>query len=120
MEECRCAFCESVYGKDEDFKEYRNDPICNGCYIECLEEEIKDLKEDLKNNIMEWISVKDRLPEEGKAILVYGNLLNEHENSKGASTGYYMSDIRKFMLVFSQYKCIDITHWKPLPNPPKH
>ena len=44
MNDCRCAYCESVYGKDDDFKEFDSKPICDDCYISCMEEVIKDCK----------------------------------------------------------------------------
>ena len=53
--------------------------------------------------IQEWIPVKDRLPDVGKFVLIYneinGVLLDYHD---GATFGYY-----------------DVTHWMPLPSPPK-
>ena len=53
--------------------------------------------------VQEWISVKDRLPDVGKFVLIYNEIngvrLDYHD---GATFGYY-----------------DVTHWMPLPNPPK-
>ena len=53
--------------------------------------------------VQEWISVEDRLPDVGKFVLIYneinGVLLDYYD---GATFGYY-----------------DVTHWMPLPNPPK-
>jgi hypothetical protein len=49
MEECRCATCEEVYGKDEDFKDYEGSPICNECLIDCLKLKIEELEFDLEN-----------------------------------------------------------------------
>ena len=50
-----------------------------------------------------WISVKDRLPDVGKFVLIYsennGVFMDYHD---GATFGYY-----------------DVTHWMPLPQPPK-
>lgn len=50
-----------------------------------------------------WISVKDRLPDVGKFVLIYNEIngvrLDYHD---GATFGYY-----------------DVTHWMPLPQPPK-
>ena len=58
---------------------------------------------------MEWINVKDRLPEHEEIILVYTytgidifqfleNQFYHYEN------GYVQNDV--------------VTHWQPLPNPP--
>ena len=53
--------------------------------------------------VQEWISVKDRLPDVGKFVLIYSEIngvcMDYHD---GATFGYY-----------------DVTHWMPLPNPPK-
>lgn len=69
---------------------------------------------DLINNpsmLPKWISVKDRLPEEEKEVLCYlGN------------------SIAKLMVVafrrcgewyFDGWPCPTVTHWMPLPKPPK-
>ena len=53
--------------------------------------------------VQEWISVKDRLPDVGKLVLIYSEIngvcMDYHD---GATFGYY-----------------GVTHWMPLPNPPK-
>ena len=53
--------------------------------------------------VQEWISVDDRLPDVGKFVLIYNEIngvrMDYHD---GATFGYY-----------------DVTHWMPLPNPPK-
>ena len=53
--------------------------------------------------VQEWIPVKDRLPDVGKFVLIYNEIngvrLDYHD---GATFGYY-----------------DVTHWMPLPEPPK-
>jgi hypothetical protein len=74
----------------------------------------------------EWISVKDRLPEETKkgysdCVLVLGKALGEFYHG----IGYYVFD--KFWP--PHWNCsgnwdeecdsLDITHWMPLPEPPK-
>jgi len=57
---------------------------------------------------MEWISVKDRLPEDGQEVLAYWGDWNTVIDTysgvewiKGKSFGAFT------------------THWMPLPNPPK-
>ena len=53
--------------------------------------------------VQEWIPVKDRLPDVGKFVLIYNEIngvcLDYHD---GVTFGYY-----------------DVTHWMPLPQPPK-
>lgn len=67
----------------------------------------------------EWISVKDRLPDDDELVLVYTKdnvmsvcplvIANAFANLKNLkvwedNNGYYVSDV---------------THWMPLPEPPK-
>ena len=53
--------------------------------------------------VQEWISVTERLPDVGKFVLIYNEIngvcLDYHD---GVTFGYY-----------------DVTHWMPLPEPPK-
>lgn len=70
---------------------------------------------------MEWIKVEDDLPEqEGKDVLVYC------PNHDEITIGHYWIDIRDergyhWRLVGrdEEYTVKDITHWMPLPQPPK-
>ena len=63
----------------------------------------------------EWIPVTERLPEEGKFVLVYGDLYsNKHDGgviavSKRIDWNYWQG--------FGRER--NITHWMPLPEPPK-
>ncbi len=41
--ECRCAYCENVYGKGEDFEEYKDSPICDKCHAECIKADKEEL-----------------------------------------------------------------------------
>ena len=76
---------------------------------------------------MEWISVKDRLPEEGVEVLIY---CNPDIVQAVFSVGYwkgsfdvtdYMNDgfvpDRRICKQGSDYDYV--THWMPLPEPPK-
>lgn len=62
-----------------------------------------------------WIPVKEQLPEEGKFVLVYGDLYpNKHDGgvvavSKRMDWNYWQG--------FGRER--DITHWMPLPPAPK-
>ena len=53
--------------------------------------------------VQEWISVEDRLPDIGIEVLVYSE-------DDGICVDYYDGDS------FGYY---DVTHWMPLPEPPK-
>ena len=57
----------------------------------------------------EWISVKDRLPEDNQRAIVYRPEMSE-------------SDVGAVSVQFGwncKRKKTDITHWMPLPEPPK-
>ena len=64
----------------------------------------------------EWISVEDRLPDwEEKAVMQILIVRKAYDTAKEAM---YNPNIKKFMsLGFSVLE--DVTHWKPLPQPPK-
>lgn len=67
---------------------------------------------------MKWISVKDRLPEEGESVLVYdGNL------PLSGKPHYEVASYRTFkngsMFVSPPYSLQGIIYWMPLPEPPK-
>lgn len=66
---------------------------------------------------MEWISVKDRLPEDSDEFLCYVSILDD--------MGVKVYDIR-ILEYFSGAKIWScdgtiaiVTHWMPLPEPPK-
>ena len=63
--------------------------------------------------VEEWISVKDRLPEASKLVLVcevaYGSIY----------IAYRLPDSKKFIHVMSGHSLDCATHWMPLPQPPK-
>lgn len=55
---------------------------------------------------MEWISVKDRLPENEKHVLITGN--------NTVYVGYYFYDSWTDL----DGRTVSISHWQPLPEPP--
>lgn len=67
----------------------------------------------------EWISVKDRLPKYNEVVLVYDNWLPSLEpylntsnyNEKDGLWYDYLGDENKYSE--------NVTHWMPLPKPPK-
>lgn len=65
---------------------------------------------------MDWISVKDRLPNSGQSVLVC-------LESKAVTEALYLGDkfVRPemFSLRTYKFKTNKVTHWMPLPQPPK-
>ena len=77
-------------------------------------EAVADYLLDSGVTVQEWISVKDRLPEEKADCIVY----YQHaycDNDGYWAIGMCFYDGEKFQLN-PAYK---VTHWMPLPNPPK-
>lgn len=70
---------------------------------------------------MEWVSVKDRLPERDCICVVW----NENRPFQ-----YYISSFSEFFKEFYVYRmggsalmdpiCFNATHWLPIPKPPKN
>ena len=60
--------------------------------------------------ISEWISVRDRLPEDQVEVLVATRSKNGVRN---IDKGYLAIDH------FIHRGCAEVTHWMPLPEPPK-
>ena len=64
--------------------------------------------------VQEWISVKDRLPEDGEIVLVCGSRGGVYTavfNKPGQYRGWHKLNSK------SHY--CDPTHWMPLPQPPR-
>jgi hypothetical protein len=63
--------------------------------------------------VSEWVSVKERLPEDSKKILLYHQdgrtLFGLWSNRK---EGWYFDS-------FGPWEKDEVTHWMPLPEPPK-
>jgi hypothetical protein len=68
---------------------------------------------------MEWISVKDRLPTSFGWFLVIDKYLVSKEKQ---TLGFYEADDRRIWLPIDGRVDSDsmmVTHWMPLPEPPK-
>ena len=77
-------------------------------------EAVADYLLDSGVTVQEWISVKDRLPEETVNCIVHYR--HAYCNNDGYwAIGFCCYDGEKF-LFDPAYK---ITHWMPMPNPPK-
>ena len=91
---------------------------CSGCYLRenqsCkaqLRQDAADAIEELLAAVPHWISVKERLPEENKNYLVYGVFL---------PLGVKAMDMNRFDgTKWLTSADVEITHWMPLPEPPK-
>ena len=79
------------------------------------EEKIGRIADHLISNgvtVQEWISVKDRLPESGKEGVLIGLRWGE------VDIGWCEDDRWRSEFV-NEYEDGEVTHWMPLPNPPK-
>ena len=63
-----------------------------------------------KGERMEWISVKDELPAIGEPVLVF-------DDASDMMFGFMSSD-GYWLETGSELPC-NVTHWMPLPKPPK-
>lgn len=64
-----------------------------------------------------WISTKEKMPETGDAVLI---VVNGYVDCGMYSEGYG----RWYEINYDRYGdeieiCYDVTHWQPLPEPPK-
>jgi hypothetical protein len=70
----------------------------------------------------QWISVKDRLPKEDVAVLVYGQVLNDPPDVIGVRRRYNGDQEWKHTWESEDgfiYREDDVTHWMPLPKKPE-
>ena len=68
--------------------------------------------------IQKWISVADRLPENRDDVLVCRTWWNVKRNPQ---IGWYNDVSQEWEILESDgyYPCNKVTHWMPLPQPPK-
>ena len=76
------------------------DPYINPCLLKAIDFAVAALREQEERR---WIPVTERLPDIGIEVLVYSE-------DDGICVDYYGGDS------FGYY---DVTHWMPLPEPPK-
>ena len=62
--------------------------------------------------MIEWISVKDRLPAFNEDILFVAPKPN------GVRVGRFYRASHKFISTGAKFSKCDVTHWMPLPKPP--
>ena len=81
-------------------------------------DECNQFAEDI-NVPSKWISVKDRLPETGQPCLCYKNVHGHPDYMLGKYLGAMFSDNCAAFRSMTHFGCIGVTHWMPLPEPPK-
>ena len=65
----------------------------------------------------QWVSAKDRLPEERKEVLIY---LPEYDSVETAALFSYPSmNLREWVQNEDAYRLNEVSHWMPMPEPPK-
>ena len=65
---------------------------------------------------MEWMSIKDKLPKRNKAVLIltdYGKMATAYLNTRKHPSWGWVDWMR------SEHTYGSVTHWMPLPEPPK-
>lgn len=91
----------------------KTDEQRHNSYDTLMKYEIADCIDDMPTIETEqnWISVKDRLPEEETEVLCYlGNAVGK---------GIVVAFRRRGDWYFDGWTCPTVTHWMPLPQPPK-
>ncbi len=65
---------------------------------------------------MSWISVEDDLPQPKRKEEMFACIFENKEGYRGVSAFYFLPKSNKF---FATDDFVTITHWQPLPEPPK-
>jgi hypothetical protein len=77
--------------------------------------------DEMDANQDKWISVKDRLPDSGQRVWLYGEGMYESVfrfwgvGYNGNPKPYFSELSNRSSIGLDE----DVTHWQPLPNPPK-
>ena len=82
-------------------------------YVRSLIEDAPTIDPEPLGPTAHWISVKDRLPQVKEDVLIYDS---HHRNIYKA---WYIGDIDVWFSNEYLPQFINITHWMPLPEPPK-
>ena len=65
-----------------------------------------------------WISVKDRLPDSPRFVLLFVKT----KNAPGLALGWFNNKIKKWgctLRLFYASEFEEVTHWRELPDPPR-
>ena len=99
-EETVKAFCEKCRGYYDGHCVHRGE-----CDV--------DVIQNAPSCVPQWISVKDRLPEGCETVLIC------NANKKFVASGYYSPVEKRWNQIGNRFLLFTITHWMPLPEPPK-
>lgn len=91
---------------------------CDTCGITCVLEDLNELQKladnpDAVRPTAHWISVKDRPPVAKEVILTYESAFDS------MSMAFRLPNTEEFINVGDYYALDAVTHWMPLPKPPK-
>lgn len=99
--------------------EHSDGVLCKDCHYEDCMDIIRAMSAADVQPVNQWISVKDRLPEPGKEVLVW------YRYTWGAGFTSYRFGISKWYSNIKRWyegclpKDIEVLYWQPLPEPPK-
>ena len=82
----------------------------------------KDQFADVDKVMPQWISVKERLPEAGVEVLIFGKVFNDISKILGVRARFNGDQSWKYTWESEDihiYMQDDVTHWMPLPEAPK-
>lgn len=108
----------------DDFRE-RMDMICDaGGYLQPITEAVREYVKTMidRQPTVEaepdkgWISVDDRLPEKEQKVLVFYKALGEENRIHNDVMAINWRTNKGDFMQVAGYK---VTHWRPLPEPPK-
>lgn len=98
------GFTLRVIAYANDSEEFKNTIIC---HLESIEPKLSEAEK--------WISVEERLPEENIEVLGYIKYEYYDETEKCCD----VVRLKQGKWDNFVYDNLDVTHWMPLPNPPK-
>lgn len=102
---------EIVKGIDEAYKKAGSNAYFGNGFkagVDFALERVKNLTIPVVTN---WVAVKDKLPESGQCVIIYSK-------DGGVAEGAYLSSKRHFEQWRWNSIQKDVTHWKPLCEPP--
>ena len=95
---------------------------CSG--VDAVDGYLRNSLSAYRNSVkrLQWISVKERLPEEGLEVLIFGKILNDISKILGVRARFNGDQEWKYTWESEDihiYTQDDVTHWMPLPTLPK-